>query len=387
MRRIVISGYYGFGNGGDEAMLAALVDGLRRLHPQTHLTVLSADPQATREEYGVHSVGRLSPTGIRAALKGADLLISGGGNLLQDVSGPFNIPYYLGLVEVARWHGAATMLLGQGIGPVEGRLGRWLIRRLADRVDAITVRDEESAGFLERLGVRRPRIAVAADTVFSLDMPAPAEPVAPDHPRPAVALSLRQRGLPPEARPLVVDALNRFTQMTGVHLLLVPMQPQEDLPLARWLAERLTPGTATLRPVDHWRQAAETFRGCEAVIAMRLHALIFAALVGRAPLGLSYDPKVDLFLAQVGLQPVAASDCLPEARVLARRLAAAYDDRQALAARVADALPVLRAKAAVNFEMVDWVLAGARKASGEADADIYNNVTASDAFRRQGRNG
>src|SRR5690606_7802025 len=195
------------------------------------------------------------------------------------------------------------------------------------------------------------------------------------------------RGLPPEARPLVVDALNRFTQMTGVHLLLVPMQPQEDLPLARWLAERLTPGTATLRPVDHWRQAAETFRGCEAVIAMRLHALIFAALVGRAPLGLSYDPKVDLFLAQVGLQPVAASDCLPEARVLARRLAAAYDDRHALAARVADALPVLRAKAAVNFEMVDWVLAGARKASGEADADIYNNVTASDAFRRQGRNG
>src|SRR5690606_14824792 len=292
-------------------MLAALVDGLRRLHPQTHLTVLSADPQATREAYGVHSVGRLSPTGIRGALKGADLLISGGGNLLQDVSGPFNIPYYLGLVEVARWHGAATMLLGQGIGPVEGWLGRWLIRRLADRVDAITVRDEESAGFLERLGVRRPRIAVAADTVFSLDMPAPAEPVAPDHPRPAVALSLRQRGLPPEARPLVVDALNRFTQMTGVHLLLVPMQPQEDLPLARWLAERLTPGTATLRPVDHWRQAAETFRGCEAVIAMRLHALIFAALVGRAPLGLSYDPKVDLFLAQVGLQPVAASDCLP----------------------------------------------------------------------------
>lgn len=368
-------------------MLAALVQGLRRLHPQTHLTVLSADPEATGKEYDVHSVGRLSPMAIRGALKGADLLISGGGNLLQDVSGPFNIPYYLGLVEVARWHGAATMLLGQGIGPVEGKVGRWLIRRLADRVDAITVRDEESAVFLDRLGVRRPRIAVAADTVFSLDMPSPPEPAAPDHPQPAVAVSLRQRGLPAEARPLMASALNRFTALTGVHLLLVPMQPQEDLPLARWLLQRLTPGTATLKPVGHWRQAADLFRSCEAVIAMRLHALIFAALVGRAPLGLSYDPKVDLFLAQVGLQPVALSDGLPEAEGLARRLAAGYENRQAAAARVTAALPQLRAKAAVNFAMVDWVLAGARQAAGEGGADIYNNVTGSDPFRRQGRNG
>lgn len=368
-------------------MLAALVEGLRRLHPQTHLTVLSADPEATRREYGVDSVGRLSPLAIRAALKEADLLVSGGGNLLQDVSGPFNIPYYLGLVEIARWHGAATMLLGQGIGPVEGKVGRWLIRHLADRVDAITVRDEESAAFLARLGVGRPRIVVAADTVFSLDMPAPAEAPDSDHPQPAVAVSLRQRGLPPEARPMVVAALNRFTALTGAHLLLVPMQPQEDLPLARWLAQHLTPGTATLQPVAHWRQAAGLFRRCEAVIAMRLHALIFAALVGRAPLGLSYDPKVDLFLAQVGLQPIAASDCLPEAEGLARRLAAGYDNRQEIAARVAAALPRLRAKAAVNFEMVDWVLTGARRATGRRGADIYNNVTGPDSFRRQGRNG
>lgn len=403
MRRVVISGYYGFGNGGDEAMLAALVDGLRRRQPNIHLTVLSAHPEATAKEYGVESVGRRWLPGLSRVLRRADLLISGGGNLLQDVSGPLNIPYYLGIVELARWHGVPTMLLGQGIGPVHGRLGRWLIGTLANKVQAIAVRESQSAELLRSLHVHQPEIVVTADAVFSLDLAeqvawlptadqtegagqaglpfAPAQLAA--HDQALVAVSLRQRGLPVSTRPDLAAALKKFTATTDTRLLLVPMQPQEDLPLARWVGQQLGEQRATVLPLQHWRQVAAVFQQCEAVIGMRLHALILAALAGKAPLGLSYDPKVDHFLAQLGMTPVAASDCLPPPTVLADKLVEAYQQRGSQVAHIEQVLPRLQAKADLNFAAAWAVLQGENLPSNAS----YKKVTAGDGLRRQGRKG
>ena len=47
MSRIVLSGYYGFGNAGDEAVLAAILASLRRQMPEVECGVLSVDPPAT----------------------------------------------------------------------------------------------------------------------------------------------------------------------------------------------------------------------------------------------------------------------------------------------------------------------------------------------------
>src|SRR2546428_345423 len=54
--RIVVSGYYGFGNGGDEAVLEAIVGALRARLPQAQLVVLSAAPDQTRLLHGVAGV-------------------------------------------------------------------------------------------------------------------------------------------------------------------------------------------------------------------------------------------------------------------------------------------------------------------------------------------
>ena len=57
MYNILISGYYGFDNIGDESILRTLVTSLRERIPDCSLTVLSHDPAATREKYmpdGLH---------------------------------------------------------------------------------------------------------------------------------------------------------------------------------------------------------------------------------------------------------------------------------------------------------------------------------------------
>ena len=79
MYNILISGYYGFDNIGDESILRTLVTSLRERIPDCSLTVLSHDPAATREKYGVEAVERMSPLAIARAVRRCDMLISGGG--------------------------------------------------------------------------------------------------------------------------------------------------------------------------------------------------------------------------------------------------------------------------------------------------------------------
>jgi polysaccharide pyruvyl transferase WcaK-like protein len=100
-RRVLIAGYYGFGNTGDEAILAAMLEDLRALMPELEVCVVSGDPLETRASHGVSAVTFTDLAGIRDAAERADLLILGGGGLFQD-HWPFEpatilTPHHLGI--------------------------------------------------------------------------------------------------------------------------------------------------------------------------------------------------------------------------------------------------------------------------------------------------
>ena len=142
MKRIVVSGYYGAKNAGDEAMLAAMLEVLGDLDPELHITVISANPADTERRHGVHAVGSLDARGIFRAMRHADLLISGGGSLLQNVTSRRSLYYYMAVILLAFLLGKRTMLYAQGIGPVTGKFACRCMRWLGNRVSLITVRDE-----------------------------------------------------------------------------------------------------------------------------------------------------------------------------------------------------------------------------------------------------
>lgn len=358
--KVVVSGYYGFGNLGDEAVLAATVQGLRRHAPGCRLVVLSARPRRTAYEHGVGAVPRLHPWAVLSALRGARLLLSGGGSLLQDVTGPFSLPYYLSVVELALALGVPVMVFAQGVGPLRRSLSRRWVRRVLARARHVTVRDPDSLELLRRLGVTDVPVEVTADPVLSLDVSAWLPPAPPE--RPYLAVNVRARGLDEEGARRLGRALGGLAAAEGLELRFVPMEPVEDGHAARTVAAaaaeagaagvQVVPGPLSLAG------AVSLLAGAEAVVAMRLHALVLAAMAGRPLLGLSYDPKVDAFLARLGLQPLAPTRALPAAGDLEERLRAAYAARHAAAKAAAARLPDLRAAAERNFERVAQLLAG-----------------------------
>ena len=98
--KIVISGYYGFSNAGDEAMLSSLIASLKRTSPQVEITVISGNPARTRRNHGVYAVHRFNPYAVIRAIKHCTMVISGGGSLLQNVTSSRSLYYYLSLIHI-----------------------------------------------------------------------------------------------------------------------------------------------------------------------------------------------------------------------------------------------------------------------------------------------
>ncbi|VBB05495.1 polysaccharide pyruvyl transferase [Lucifera butyrica] len=328
MSDIVISGYYGFANAGDEAMLAAMVEALTDLEPNIKLTVLSGNPEDTRRRHGVDAVYRLNYPEIVRVLAKSRLLISGGGSLLQDVTSDRSLYYYLSIMMLAKKMGKPVMLYAQGIGPVRGSLARGAMRYIGNMVDIITVRDEGSKEELKRLGVTKPPVYVTADPVLAL------HPVdkqvgrtilrryALEGATPLIGISVREWKDWPHYKQVLAQSADAIAAEFGARILFLPMQWPEDMEAARKIAGRMKEPATILQEECTTNELLSLVGNLDLLIAIRLHALVFAAVMHTPLIGISYDPKIERFLESLGqthigtLQDVMVEGLLEKMRQL-----------------------------------------------------------------------
>ncbi|MDB4866560.1 MAG: csaB [Cohnella sp.] len=344
VRRLVLSGYYGFRNSGDEAVLQSILTALevtgRAQGIRVEPVVLSADPEWTSRQYGVESVPRMKLGELRNALRNSDGLISGGGSLLQDATGLGSIPYYLGVMEMARWNGKPTFVYAQGIGPVNRAIFRWPIARAFRKAAYVSVRDDESAALLRRFGVPEARIEVVPDPVMGLPMPEALElggardGAAEDaDARPVVGVSVRFWRGDRADLDRAAAALATLAGRRSVRLRFLPFHHGPDEEASRYVMERLAAaggaaaeGVCELAPAHEDPQAMlrEVSR-CRLLFGMRLHSLIYAANRELPLLGLSYDPKIDQFLNRLGQTAIGSTEAL-DPEVFAQEAARMLDN-------------------------------------------------------------
>lgn len=310
---VVISGYYGFGNVGDEVILAALVEALRgRLSVDgDQIVVLSATPQETAQTHGVRAVDRWNPRAIRRELRRAKAFIAGGGGLIQDETSCRSALYYLGLIDWARHH-CPVFLMGQGIGPLKGSIARAWARRILPRVEMAMVRDGSSETLLRRWRLPEGRLVRGGDLSLLLwpcweshrrricaPPPATADVAESGDGCPYLAVCLKGRH-PRSLQRGMARAFDRLCERRGLRIVFLSLHPEEDRATMEGIARRMSSPSLVLDPggvaLD---EVIACIGGAKAVGGMRLHALLFALLTGRPFVALGVDPKVESFLRQV----------------------------------------------------------------------------------------
>jgi len=347
MKNIVISGYYGFNNLGDEAVLAGITSLLKKKNKDLKITVLSASPAETAKLYNVKAVNRSSIIKILSVLAEADLFISGGGSLLQDVTGNFSVPYYLGFAWLAKMQGTKTIYYAQGAGPLNKKWSQRLTALTLNRFNLLGVRDQESKRLLRDIGVKRD-IKLTVDPVFALYDPL--------HNNRQKIKGKVEIGI--SVRPWSVDyidqlaaALNKFSQSKNIKFILFPMHQGSDEGISKQLKNRLEAEAEIFELSAAPEKALKEFSQLDLFIGVRLHSLIFALLNQIPLLALSYDPKIEGLMSELDYLPLMKLEAL-EVETAVEKLEYIFSERYTLRKKIKGFLLKKRSEAEKFAELV-----------------------------------
>ncbi len=304
---VVMSGYYGFGNAGDEAILQAIHQNIDRTGDDIAITVLSSNPEDTKKRYGYNAVNRFRFFSVLRTLRFCDALVFGGGSLLQDHTSTRSLMYYLSVIRAAKFFGKKVMIYANGIGPVNKKINRWRVRRVVARADVITLRDEMSLQELCGMGVHRRDILVTADPVFTLRGASrgEAERILTDAgiplDKPFIGVSVRDWDAMGDFTARIAALLDDIHDRHGRNIVFLPMQLKVDIAASRTVMEQMKNTSYLMEQYLTPEEIMGVISLSDFVLAMRLHALIFSARMCVPFIGIVYDPKVEAYVSALDM--------------------------------------------------------------------------------------
>lgn len=375
MYNILISGYYGFDNIGDESILRTLITSLREKIPDCSLTVLSHNPASTREKYGVEAAERMSPGAILRAVRQCDMLISGGGSLLQDVTSSKSIHYYLFIIRLAKLLGKKVFIYSQGIGPIDHAFNRRATARALKKADGIVVRDERSAKLLEQIGLPQERIVITADPVIRMKRPDRtvgreilARAGIKKDGRLTVGWAIREKNRDSTFVREITECIRWLRENYDAESVLIPFHYEEDREVCSVIAERTNGAAKCLSEKYLSEDMLSIIGNMDVLVGVRLHSMIYAAIMGVPIIGVSYDPKCTAFLNSVGLDSLSTRESF-SAEAFKAEFARVLETGKEQTAAVAENMRRLQKELDTNEEMIRDIMEGQKKgkaAAGEA---------------------
>jgi polysaccharide pyruvyl transferase CsaB len=352
LANLLLSGYFGCGNVGDDAIMLGFVHGLG--DTKHSITVLSGSPEETFRNYGFTSVQRKDMAAVKVAIQKCDVLVYPGGSIFQDVTSFKSAVYYQQVVKMAKNAGKKVALLGQGVGPLNSFFGKRAAASAFNLADLVVVRDPGSVTTLKNIGYKgTPR--VAADCAFLL--PAPADSDVGGFSvgnMKSVGISVRPHGKDKDVVK-VFGELCRMLFQNGYMPVLIEMDRSADAPLILEIAKAQGGKIPDIKKLASPMQLQQRIARMDSVIAMRLHAGILAATVGVPPLMVSYDPKVSAFAHMLDIGAAPTMEGITAQRIydlFVQHIKSRERNEKIVERKVED----LRKQAMINIELFNQML-------------------------------
>lgn len=406
MPRILIAGYYGFGNIGDEAVLRSMLADFRRELPAATYCVTSDAPDVTSQSCGVDAVHWRDMPGVLKEVAAADLVVVGGGGLynsyfqhdssllLTQAHSSFSA-FLFGLPLLAYLNEKRCMVFGVGAADFRCENAKADAALGLALVDGCTVRDRRTQEIFVELGCTAEFARATADPAFRLENAPPdridailaREQVPADSPLLGVVLrNWTFYGDPARTIAAVSAAAQRFIDTRGGRVLGLPFDTHVGLGelgddrtiLARFAQAVNRPGkchiaTAGYEPSEY----AGLLGRCAAVMAMRLHPVVLSIKNTVPVLALEYDRKVAAILQWAGLADLGIDLAVVEADALCARIEGLLAEGDRLRRRLADAATAMRRQGEANIQTAVACLARPRlpRALTEATQRRLNQFT------------
>ncbi len=360
-KKLVLSGYFGFDNLGDEAILEATLRRIAQIK-DVEPVVLSARPAWTTKLYDVPASKRTNPYYLIRDIATSHLVVQGGGGLLQDKTSFRSILYYTGILFLAYILGRRVFILAQGLGPFKRFSSEWLVKEFLSQAVAVTLRDKSSVAYLRVHMPLTTPVELVADPAFLLEPCDDArlrdvvfEEDLDDIDSPLFAVAVKGSLKDKRAHAGLARAIDIIAKGYDMHPVFVPFHHPSDKKFAEKVAAFMETDSTILKKRWLPSEYLGLFSRFEFVLGMRLHSLIFAAKAKVPFAGISYDPKIDEFLAEFGFKPIARVPILgPE--IISEAMEDILEDRDEYRAKIIKTLYKLEERAEKAFKLLENII-------------------------------
>jgi polysaccharide pyruvyl transferase WcaK-like protein len=316
MDEVLVVGYFGFGNAGDDAIGVGTVECIQERCEPVDIAVVSGD--APLYDDGDVTTVRFSPLAVTySVIQRGDVVVTGGTHFhdrYRTRRGALKVfTFYLTLVVFSKVLRKEVHLLGHGVGPLDGTLSAAATGVVFWLADTATVRDPQS---VRELPGPVPDPVVAFDTSVLLNGPerdSTDETVLGVSVTPAFA---KLEGRPHRDNELVsaiataiddpavrdhIDRVVVYAFHTGAY--------NDDLSMSHALTEAIEGLPTVVKPYDDDPvEFVEATGAADYFLGMKYHSLVFAFLHGTPTVAVSYHPKCRWFHEYVGFEQVSVLD-------------------------------------------------------------------------------
>lgn len=314
---IVIHGYYGAGNFGDDIILLSIVSALRKKMPDADITVLCRNIAPIPSSHMFRSVSRFDLDSIAPVIKKADLFICGGGGIFQDYSGfdfsdhfgprKKGLNYYAVPIEMAYLLSKPIMFYAVGAGPLFSPVYKRYLKTVLGFADIITVRDQPSAALITNLN-NKSNPVVTADPAVSFDR-FDHTPIKKAYSR-CAGICLRSWFFKDGERSAFIrffsNLASHLAERYGYKVILFSFSKgRSDYDLLKAVHQNTKVDVVLHNENAALEQTIHLIRQLDFLVGMRLHSLIVATAHQIPALGIAYDDKVKRYLNQLNMQ-----DCI-----------------------------------------------------------------------------
>ncbi len=305
---LMISGYYGTHNFGDDITLKAIIENISKQYPLKTITILNHNPKDLPADPRVQAIHRFNLFKILPLMKKTKLFMLGGGSLLQDVTSSRSLFFYLFMLRHAKKYGCKTMIYANGIGPILLPVHQRQVNKVLHNTDRITIRDTLSHQYLLEQGFTEQEILLTADEAYCYDYkknttrPA-AYPITGEK---ILLINLRPcHRYPTDVAQPMATALNNICKKHGLYPVLLPVQFDQDYPLLEKLSKQLKVEHHLFDQRLNETEIIGCLQHCDYLLTERLHPMVFAARMQKPTACLVYDPKVSATAERFGMKQYA----------------------------------------------------------------------------------
>lgn len=258
-KNVLLCGYFGYGNMGDEAALEAAISLLLEYGVSSLVVYNPAGDFDKYSDMGAKRCNRFSAKEIKIALRSSDALILTGGNLIQNETSERSLLYYSAITALAERAEKPVYMLSSGVGRVSGYLGERCMRRALSRVSFAGLRTEgdlnECRGLLGCAAYNMPDLVFAGKSINR-------------EKRDSFAI------IPKNASRELITASKRL-KSAGLAPVVIPLFTKEDLSASGYIGGEVGCEVFISQSAA---EITERLATCKLTLSERLHGAIFSVM-------------------------------------------------------------------------------------------------------------